>query len=237
MPNTIIRDYRPEDREAVRRICFETGMMGGPIRDYYRDFDSFADMFTSYYTDAEPDSAMVVELDGKVVGYLLACLDARKVWSPITIGLKHSLVRGVCFRPGSAGFYWRSLWDISRDWTTPRRPRFDLARFPSHTHNSLLPEARGGGLAKECFFRMFDKLKLAGSTGMHGEGMNDNTQMIEFAEKVLGYQMIGKPYLCPGSRMPDGGRVWLRIMVRDLSEWVPGAWQKKRDKPRSAEVV
>lgn len=228
----VIRDYCALDRDAVRRVCFETGMMGSPVAAYYRDFESFADMFTAYYTDVEPEHAIVAELDGKVVGYLLSCLDARRVWSPARMALKHVVTRGVCFRPGTAGFYWRGIRDMVGDLNKPKRPRFDLARFPSHTHNNLLPEGRGAGVGKEFFFRMFDKLKLAGSPGLHGEGMADNTQMVEFAEKVLGYTMIDKPYPAPGLRTKSGGRVWLQIGLLDLTSWVPGAWQKKREHPR-----
>ena len=39
-------------------------------------------MFTSYYTDAEPQSALVAELDGEVAGYLLGCVDSRRAWNP-----------------------------------------------------------------------------------------------------------------------------------------------------------
>lgn len=33
------------------------------------------DFFTGYYTDREPGSALVVEAEGKVIGYLLGCAD------------------------------------------------------------------------------------------------------------------------------------------------------------------
>ena len=125
--------------------------MGSSVAAHYRDFESFADMFTSYYTDVEPQHAIVAELDGKVVGYLLSCLDARKVWSPQRIGMRHVLTRGVCFRPGSASLYWRGLADVCADLGKPRRPEFDLARYPRTSHN-LLPE--GARRRGRILFRM-----------------------------------------------------------------------------------
>ena len=78
----VIRPYESRDREAVRRVCFETGYMGDPIAWQWRDAESFADLFTSYYTDHEPESATVVEIDGRVVGYLLGCRDTRHAGQP-----------------------------------------------------------------------------------------------------------------------------------------------------------
>jgi GNAT superfamily N-acetyltransferase len=66
-----IRPYRPEDRAAIRHICCETGFLGNPIDPVFRDRDLFADLFTKPYLDHEPDWALVAEVDGRVVGYLL----------------------------------------------------------------------------------------------------------------------------------------------------------------------
>src|SRR5688500_4598286 len=194
MSKVIIRDYRPEDRAAVRRICFETGMMGDPIAWQYDDEESFADMLTSYYTDAEPQNAVVAEAeDGRVIGYMLSCRDAKKVWEPGLIALRHVLTRGLAFRRGTAGFYWRGLWDMFADLFRAKRPPIDFARFPSHTHNNLLPEGRGSSASVEFFYRIFDKLKRAGSPGLHGEALAANQKMVDFAVHKLGYQLVGEP--------------------------------------------
>jgi len=65
----LVRKYRPEDRDAVRWICCQTGMLGHPIDPVFQDRELFADYLTSYYTDMEPESCFVVEHRGKVVGY------------------------------------------------------------------------------------------------------------------------------------------------------------------------
>jgi hypothetical protein len=229
MGKAIIRQYKPEDREAVRSICYRTGLMGDPIESQYSDFESFADIFSSYYTDQEPENALVAELDGQVVGYILCCLDTRKAPSPLSIALKHSLRRGVCFRPGTARFYFRSAWDTLHDGIMPGpgRPHIDLARYPSHTHNNLLPEGRGAGVGKEFFFQLYDHLKAAGSPGMHGEVFAENHKMCEYGIKVLGYEKLGEPYLVPGMRTASGGRMRVQMFVRDLTGWEIGAWKSK----------
>lgn len=227
MGKAIIRDYRPEDREAIRRICYDTGFMGGPVTEQYRDYESFVDMLTSYYTDAEPQHAVVAELDGKVVGYILACLDTRKMWSTNWIAFKHAALRGVCFRPGTARFWFRGWYDTFADIGKPGRTKIDYDRFPSHVHVNLLPEGRGASLGTEFFFRVFDKLKAAGSTGLHGESMIENTKMIDFGTKRLNYEPLGEPYALPAMRMPDGRRAMVRIYGRSLEDWEPGAWKAK----------
>lgn len=225
MAKGFVREYRPEDRDAVRRICFETGLMGDSIVEQYSDLESFADMLTSYYTDAEPEGALVAEVDGKVVGYMLSCLDTKQAWNPGNIAFKHLLLRGLWFRGVTALFYWRGIYDLICDlFRRSKKPAFDLARYPSHTHNNLLPEGRSGGLSKEFFYRVFDRVKLAGSRGLHGEVWSANENMIRYLGK-LGYKRLGEPYLSPGLRYPDGSRVKMQLVVRDLDDWEPGAWR------------
>jgi 8-oxo-dGTP pyrophosphatase MutT (NUDIX family) len=66
-----IRSYRATDRAAVRRLCCETGFLGEPIDPVYEDHELFADFLTSYYTDHEPESSFVLEVEGELRGYLL----------------------------------------------------------------------------------------------------------------------------------------------------------------------
>ena len=61
----------PADREAVRAICADTGFLGQPIDPVFEDRELFADYLTAYYTDAEPESTFVCEIDGEVKGYVM----------------------------------------------------------------------------------------------------------------------------------------------------------------------
>src|SRR2546422_6638559 len=67
----LIRGYRRSDREAVRKLCCETGFLGDPIDPVYEDRELFADFLTTYYTDHEPESCFLLEVDGEIRGYLL----------------------------------------------------------------------------------------------------------------------------------------------------------------------
>ena len=69
-----IRSYRETDRAAIRRLCCETGYLGNPVDPLFRDRELFADLFTNAYLEYEPDWALVAEVDGRVIGYLLGAV-------------------------------------------------------------------------------------------------------------------------------------------------------------------
>lgn len=234
MTEIIIRPYRPEDRAAVRTICFDTGMMGESIASQYADRESFAEMFTTHFTDREPEHVVVAEKDGRVVGYMCAALDSRTARSPMTYALKHVLLRGVCFRPGTAGFYWRSAFDLVTDLARSDKPKIDFSRYPSTNHINLLPEARGGGAAFDLFFTAVDGLKERGSPGMHAEALASNTAVAEFITRKLGGEKLGSPYLLPGLRGKNGERVQAQMFVLDLSHYTPGEWKKAKAARRAS---
>ena len=94
MAEVEIRRFRPEDRDAVRHICFVTGYMGEPVEWMWRDQESFADMFSGYYTDREPESTLVADIGGKVQGYLLGCRESSRAWNPAAVAGRHMVRRG-----------------------------------------------------------------------------------------------------------------------------------------------
>ncbi|MGZ4983202.1 MAG: GNAT family acetyltransferase, partial [Chthoniobacterales bacterium] len=76
-----IRPYRRSDRAAVRRLCCLTGFLGEAIDPVYQDHELFADFLTTYYTDHEPESSFVLEVDGELRGYLLGC--RKPLWNQL----------------------------------------------------------------------------------------------------------------------------------------------------------
>ena len=85
----------------MRRVCVATGYMGDPIAWQWRDPESFADLFTAHYTDREPESSMVAELDGRVVGYLLGCRDSAAVASRAGMSLSCCMLMNQHSAPAS----------------------------------------------------------------------------------------------------------------------------------------
>jgi ribosomal protein S18 acetylase RimI-like enzyme len=214
-----IRSYRPEDREAVRRICFLTGFMGESAEWMWRDRPSFADAFSGYYTDREPGSASVVEIDGVVMGYLLGCRDSSRADDPAVVIARHVLRRGIALRPGTAGFLWRTLLDATRDLASGRVRVADYGyedpRYPAHLHIDLLPSARGVGAGARLLRGWLDELRDAGTRGCHLQTLHENTGAIAFFE-AMGFRREGPTVLVPGQRTRAGGRTHIQRMVIDL---------------------
>ncbi len=112
-----IRSYRKTDRDAVRRLCCQTGFLGTPIDPVYEDRQLFADFLTTYYTDWEPESSFVVEIDGEIRGYLLG---SRKpllnqlysFWQNISLFLK-ALTRYFRYHQASRRFV---RWTLVHGW-------------------------------------------------------------------------------------------------------------------------
>lgn len=210
-----IRPYRAEDRAAVRHICHATGFMGEPADWYWRDAESFAEVWSGYYTDREPESAFVVEdAEGRVVGYLLGCVDTRRAPDPARRTAQLALVRGLLARPGTAGFLWRALGDVltgSASSSSTPVPE----RYPAHLHIDLLPEARGRGAGRALVACWLERLRGLGAPGCHLGTLAENRGAVAFFER-MGFRRHGAPCRVPGLRSRAGARLHAQTMVREL---------------------
>jgi len=99
-----IRPYKAGDRSALRTLCCDVADRGGPIENFFPDRDVAADMLTKYYTDFEPRSTFVADLDGRLVGYINGCVDNRRYglvmfWMLMPMLLIKAFKRGLFFSP------------------------------------------------------------------------------------------------------------------------------------------
>jgi hypothetical protein len=195
-------------------VCVETALLGASILPHYSDADSFADMFTAYYTDREPESAWVVADGARVVGYLLGCLDSSKAPAPEWVIFKQIMRRWLWLRPGTAGFCFRSLFDVVRDFG-PTRPEVDNNRWPAHAHLDLLPEARKGATALRLFRLWLDAARGRGAAGIWGASIIENEPATVF-HRAMGFRASGDPFPATGMRTATGARMHGQIWVREL---------------------
>jgi len=167
-----IRKYESGDRERVRWICCETGFMGEPVEKFLLGREIFADTRTLYWTDFEPESSFVAEVEGKVVGYLLGCLDTlrqREIFAEkIRPGIiRKSLLSSFFFR----GRNWQYLLRVIRSWMRGEfrgsMKKF-LVEYPAHLHTNIAPaEFRGRGIGKALIQAYLDYLRERRSKGVH----------------------------------------------------------------------
>ena len=159
-----LRAARPDDRDALYDICVRTGDAGHDATGLIDDPTLYGHLYAGAYLTLEPAFASVAELDGTVVGYVLAALDTASFearletdWWP-TLRVRHSI-------PASGT-------DLDRRFVeaihSPRlTPSSVTDRYPSHLHIDLLPVAQGHGVGKRLMQRLFEQLRTAGSRGVH----------------------------------------------------------------------
>ena len=211
-----VRPYASADRDQVRDVCYRTGHMGDSPGWYWRDARSFADIWTGYYTDREPESSFVAVSGERVVGFLLGCVDSARAPSPAATVTRHLLRRALLLRPGTAGFFMRSIADTIAGSSVPSG-ELDDPRWPSHLHINLLPEARGAGAGSALMRVWFERLETLGSPGCHLVTLAENLRAIAFFERS-GFTRHGDPVLVPGMRTVDGDRMHQQTMVRSIRE-------------------
>ena len=184
--NTTIRPYRPGDRQAVRDICAATCWMGDSRPDAIGDDWTWAEYWTRYFTDAEPQHTWVAEsAEGQVCGYLTGTTDIRRFQRYMPRLLP--------------GIGWRVLRRRLMRRRKPRRALLNLAasalrgemdpppgvarRFPATWHFNLLPDARGKGLGSRLFDTFRRCVVAAGVPGIHAQILSVNAAAVSFARK------------------------------------------------------
>ncbi len=170
MATAEIRPYEPADREQVRQLCFDTGLMGESIASQWSDEASWADMITGYYLDKEPNNTFVAAIGNKVVGYLLGCTDTARIPDPVKDYVAVVVKRGLFVRPGTAAMSWRTVSDGLLDNFRKDKPKelhFSERRWPANLQINIAKDFRGQGLGSELMSNWVSKLRLLNVSGCH----------------------------------------------------------------------
>lgn len=212
-----IRNYQPSDREAVRRLCCQTGFLGEPIDPVYEDRELFADFLTTYYTDHEPESSWVVEIDGELRGYLLGC---RK---PLLNQL-YSFYQNICLsarallRYGSYNEASRAFirWLVMNGWReVPASPR----RTP-HFHINLLPDARKIATTRALFSAYFGYLYRHGEKRVYGQIVTFESRRGEKMFERYGFKVLNRARITKYDALHHES-VYLSTVIKDLETAEP----------------
>ena len=184
-----IRNYRPSDREAVRTLCCQTGFLGEPIDPVYEDRELFADFLTTYYTDHEPESCFVVEMDGEIRGYLLGCRwpllnQAYSLYQNVVLFLR-ALARYFRYNGASRRFI---LWTLKNGWReVPAAPR----RTP-HFHINLLPSARKISTTRALMSAYLSYLYRCGEKRVYGQMVTFESRRGEEMFARYGFKVLNR---------------------------------------------
>lgn len=215
MPSdAIIRPYRPSDRDAVRRLCCETGYLGKAIDPVFEDRELFADYLTSFYTDREPESTFVLEQDGEVKGYLMG--SRRPLLQQFhNFFLNLSLFARGIFRYPRYNKASRAFvrWILLNAWReVPAAPR----RMP-HFHFNLLPEVQGLVRSRELLMQFLHHLRAHGETHVFGQVVTFEERRGAGVFERFGFRVVEKREITKYRAHRDEP-VYLCTVLKDLND-------------------
>ncbi|PZR77230.1 MAG: GNAT family acetyltransferase [Chthoniobacterales bacterium] len=185
----VIRSYRASDREAVRDLCCRTGFLGEPIDPVYEDRELFADFLTTYYTDKEPESSFVLEMGGKICGYLLG---SRKPLRNQFYSFRQNVrlfFRALSRYPGYDVRSRRFIrWMIGHGWReVPAAPR----RTP-HFHINLQPDARKMSTTRALISAYLSYLYRCGEKRVYGQIVTFESRRGEKMFERYGFRVMNR---------------------------------------------
>jgi hypothetical protein len=215
-PAHLIRPYRAADRAAIRAICADTGFLGQPIDPVFEDRELFADYLTSYYTDAEPESTFVCELEGEVKGYVMgsrfpkrkAAFEARLLPGLVGRGLWRYITR-----PYNAASRKYVRWILTQ---ARKEVPFTPPDIP-HFHFNIRPEARSVATTREMVDMFLQYLYDKGDRQVYGQVVTYETRRGTRMFERYGFRVIDEREVTK-YRDLHAGKVHLFTILKDLTQ-------------------
>ena len=174
----LIRPYAPRDRQAVRDICCQTAYRNRGAKAVCGDEDLFADYWTLYYTDYEPESAWVAEENGRVVAYLLGCVETRRFRRIANRRIMPRILAKALWR-GALGRYknkpFRRLfrWIALKSWR--EAADVPIEQYPAHYHCNVVRPEHSKNYYTRLALTFMDCLEARGCTALHGKTLEPKT--------------------------------------------------------------
>ncbi|MEO6846214.1 MAG: GNAT family acetyltransferase [Chthoniobacterales bacterium] len=213
-PEVKIRPYEPRDREVVRRLCCETGFLGKAIDVVFEDRELFADYLTTYYTDFEPESCFVMEVDGVIKGYLLG--SRKPLWHQ-TYSFFHNILlffKGMKRYPRYSKISRDFVgWVLRNSWKeVPASPR-----RCAHFHINILPEAQGVPTTFVMLQAYFKHLKKFGEKTVYAQMVTFESRRGAKVLERFGFNVINRSEITKYRKIhPEP--VYLTTIIKDLEK-------------------
>lgn len=211
MQELTVRHYRPQDRPFVRRIAWETALLGESAQAFFDGEEPFSDFLTLYFTDYEPQSCFVAQSGSEVAGYLLGARNTAvlerafrdKILFPL---LFKAAAKGVFFKKKNLVFFFNLFKSLLRK--EFRAPDFSR-EYPATLHINLQRPYRHSGAGSRLISAYLGYLAEKGVSGVHLATMS------EAAAGFFQKQGFGLLY--------KGRRSYLRhILRRDIPLYIYG---------------
>jgi hypothetical protein len=170
-------------------LCCETGFLGEPIDPVYEDRELFADFLTTYYTDHEPESCFVLEIDGTIGGYLLGSRypfrNQLYAFVQNIVLFFRALLRYPRYHAHSRRFF---RWVVVHGWReVPAAPR----RVP-HFHINLLTDARMISTTRALMSAYLSYLYRCGEKRVYGQIVTFESRRGEKMFERYGFKVLNR---------------------------------------------
>jgi GNAT superfamily N-acetyltransferase len=168
-PEVKIRKFEAKDRAEVRQIAHDTALMGESAGLFFQGREVISDALSLYFTDYEPDSCFVAEINHQIVGYLIGAknkIAAQVIFNgqiALLLFLK-ALTSGIFLRIKNLKFIFSCLIDLLKNGM--RTPDFNQA-YPATFHLNIKDDFRGQGIGVKLISAYLDYLKIEKIPGVH----------------------------------------------------------------------
>lgn len=168
-PEIKIRKFVAQDRGAVRQIVYQTALIGEPAELFFHGQEVISDALSLYFTDYEPVSCFVAEINDSVVGYLIGAKNKiaaeaifnRQIAWPLFL---KALKSGIFLSLKNLKFIFSCLIDLFKNGIYT--PNFNQA-YPATFHLNIKEGFRGRKIGAKLISAYLDYLKIAGVSGAH----------------------------------------------------------------------
>ena len=180
----IVRPYRVSDREAVRQLAGEDEHARPDLAKRYPGFREYLADGLSHYYDLEPESMLVAEANGVVIGNLLGAVDTK-----IAEQRQVTHVRRLRRKRLLMGAYGIPIWLIKvikseRAPGITKAPYVDPARYPAHLHIGVTRQWRRKGVGSALMKAYEAYLRGRGVVGYHLYASSFHYQGVSFCRKI-----------------------------------------------------
>jgi ribosomal protein S18 acetylase RimI-like enzyme len=179
-----IRPVDPSDLDALYEICRRTGAAGEDATALVADPRLLGELFVAPYAVLEPEHAIVLDDGAGPQGYAVGALDTRAFEARLDAEWWPPLLERY---PGPTGAGVLDDLFIGLIGRLPPAADDVVERFPSHLHIDLLPAYQSGGWGRRLLEVLFDRLRRAGSIGVHLGVSEQNQRAIGFY-RHLGFE-------------------------------------------------
>ena len=175
LPEASIRKFEAKDRAAVRKIVHDTALMGESAALFFQGQEVISDAFSLYFTDYEPGSCFVAEINNQVVGYLIGAkkkIAAESIFNgqiALPLLLK-ALKSGIFLKIKNLIFIFSCLKDLLINGI--KTPDFNR-EFPATFHLNIKDGFRSREIGAKLINTYLDYLKQERIRGVHLATMSD----------------------------------------------------------------